>query len=87
MNSKTNHRVVNGLLGFLCLAITIHQCVFAYERFMSKEGFSAVISFIFGALSIIGWVFITFSCFNIDVYDTLKSMLLARVRLHRKNKK
>ena len=83
----TKHRIINTILGVLCILILINQCMFEYERLVRNDGLKFIVNLIFGGLSILGWLSITISCFWIDVYGTLVNMCKAKKRLNRMRKK
>lgn len=87
MNIKTKHRIINTILGIICILIIINQCMFEYERLARNEGFKFIVNLIFGVLSIAGWCSIAYCCFRVDVYETVVNMLKAKKRLKRMRKR
>jgi len=87
MRIKKSYRIINILLGVLCILILINQCMFEYERLVRNDGFKLIVNLVFGALSIAGWCFITYCFFRIDVFGTVTDMLKAKKRLNRMRKK
>lgn len=74
----TKHRIINTILGVLCILILINQCMFEYERLVRNDGLKFIVNLIFGGLSILGWCFITYSFFRVDVYGTVVNMCKAK---------
>ncbi|MBQ7420619.1 MAG: hypothetical protein IJV27_00505 [Prevotella sp.] len=84
------HRIINGILGLVCLTNTILHAITVYEDIVSSSRFNLWI-YILAPLSVLGWAFLTFCFFYIDMYgitaDVFKVIRRAKkIKKIRKNK-